>query len=125
MVAGADLEEAWSEGRGHLEFVMTLERLDERAEEWGQPFAAEIVAGLPHAGEEFDHLGPVAWWTATVPARCPRRLPQPSNGRLAVTSRDLAKLIQQSRLFRTSGRAISTTEGSGVFADALRSHDAS
>src|SRR5262249_49309879 len=108
-----------------LEFVMALERLEERAEEWGQPFTTEIVAGLPHAGKEFDHLGAIAWWTAAAPARCPRRLPQSANGRLAVASRDLAKLIQQPRLFGTRGRAISTMEGSGVFADALRSHDAS
>ena len=47
---------------------MALEGLEEWAKEWGQPFTAEIVAGLPDAGEELDHLGPIAWWTAAAPA---------------------------------------------------------
>jgi hypothetical protein len=104
---------------------MALERLEERAKEWGQPLATEIVAGVPHSDKELDHCGAIAGWTTAAPARCPRRLSQSANGRLAVASRDLAKLVQQPRLFGARGRAISMMERRGIFADALWTHDAS
>jgi len=87
-------EQRGPNGRAEREGVMPLERREQRGEHRGEEFAAEVVTGLPDAGEDGDELRP-------VPLRTPRRaragrrgLTKPSDGGLAMTAGRAAVLVE-------------------------------
>jgi len=122
---GADAQERGAQRWGDLQDAMAFEGLDQGRQERREAFATEIVARFPDGPQEGEHLRAIAGRSARAGSRPARARSKEPDRRLPMALGEATELIQQARFCSARGEDVSGTEGCGVFADALRTHDAS